>query len=286
MNTPTALYDYFNDNERNAASNARFVHTSSINSVGYLSNIGGNSFKEQVTSHIYVYRPFVLNNVNFDVDDVGALYINGNYITGQNNYNGGAGTNYSYSFKVGWHRLDLIYYEGGGGDYIKLGWNPAQYQDFISAMTPFGPQDRIITMGGNVGIGTLNPSTTLDVVGVIRGTTLSSLNIFTSNISSFFYGGIEKYNYISTTGLQSTITGLGTFGYISSLSLQSTVRTLERYYSIITLSTTANLSVSSLTFVEINTNSTTSLYYRSSMIYVGNNILYGALQYTPQFITF
>ena len=411
-NTTTALYDFFYDNETKPASNTRFFHTSSLGTTGYMSNLPAfNNFKELITSHIYVYRPFTLNNVKFDLDDAGAFYINGNYIVGQSIYNAGAGTTYSYSFKVGWHRLDLIYYQGAGGYYIQLGWNPAQYQNFISAMTPFGPQDRIITMGGNVGIGTLNPSTTLDVVGVIRGTTLSSLNIFTSNISSFFYGGIEKYNYISTTGLQSTVVGLGTFGYlstnivpstieglgtfgylstnivpstivglgtfgylstntvpstivglgtfgylstnivpstiiglgtfgylstnivpstiiglgtfgyisttqltstvtglgniylstnivpstiiglgtfgyISSLSLQSTVRTLESYYSIITLSTNANLSVSSLTFVETNTNSTTTLSYRSSMIYVGNNILYGALQYAPQFITF
>jgi len=98
--------------------------------------------------------------------------------------------------------------------------------------------------------------------------------------------GLGTFGYLSTNIVPSTIVGLGTFGYISSLSLQSTVRKLESYYSIITLSTTANLSVSSLTFVDIHNNSTVALSYRSSMIYVGNNILYGALQYTPQFITF
>jgi hypothetical protein len=98
--------------------------------------------------------------------------------------------------------------------------------------------------------------------------------------------GLGTFGYLSTNTVPSTIVGLGTFGYISSTQLQSTVTSLESYYSIITRSTNANLSVSSLTFVEVNTNSTTSLSYRSSMIYVGNNILYGALQYTPQFIIF
>jgi len=69
---------------------------------------------------------------------------------------------------------------------------------------------------------------------------LGSSNLRWNNIYATSYNGIENYNYISTTGLQSTITGLGniyistniipstiiglgTFGYISSSQLLSTV---------------------------------------------------------------
>ena len=75
---------------------------------------------------------------------------------------------------------------------------------------------------GTINANTINASNILNL-------TLNTLNISTSNISSFFYGGIEKYNYISTTGLESTVRGLGAFGYISSLQLQSTVRGLGTF---------------------------------------------------------
>lgn len=51
-------------------------------------------------------------------------------------------------------------------------------------------------------------------------------NIYTSNISSSLYGGIEKYTYISTSGLVSTVSGLGNL-YISSLIQNSFGKTLR-----------------------------------------------------------
>ena len=45
--------------------------------------------------------------------------------------------------------------------------------------------------------------------------------VFTT-ISSLVYSGIESYNYISTTGLESSLRGLGTFGYVSTTQLYST----------------------------------------------------------------
>ena len=170
---------------------------------------------------------------------------------------------------------------------------------------------------------------------------ISSQIIFVSSmtaesISSFFYGGIEKYNYISTTALQSTITGLGTLGYIStaggglsqsnltssiiglgtvgyisSTQLQSTVRGLATvgyvssaslYSTVVGLGTigynstlfnfsaltisTGTITLSSLRFYELTTNSTQAFFYKSTNLYFGNNIVVGALQYTPQYITF
>ena len=47
------------------------------------------------------------------------------------------------------------------------------------------------------------------------------LAVFTT-ISSAVYSGIESYNYISTTGLQSTIVGLGNVNYVSTSQLIST----------------------------------------------------------------
>ena len=76
---------------------------------------------------------------------------------------------------------------------------------------------------------------------------LGSSNIFWNNIYANKYNGIESYNYISTSGLTSSITGLGniylstnivpstiiglgSFGYISSSQLQSTVKGLGNIY--------------------------------------------------------
>ena len=55
-------------------------------------------------------------------------------------------------------------------------------------------------------------------------------NIYTSTITASVYSGIENYNYISTSGLTSTVIGLGSVGYISSQQLTSTVAGLGNIY--------------------------------------------------------
>jgi len=78
---------------------------------------------------------------------------------------------------------------------------------------------------------------------------LGASNLRWNNIYATNYNGIENYNYISTSGLTSTVaglgniylssfntnftstvTGLGTAGYVSSSQLQSTVRGLGNIY--------------------------------------------------------
>jgi hypothetical protein len=181
--------------------------------------------------------------------------------------------------------VSSIQIDAGIGNFSSISGNGSQIVA-LNAISSLSLQSTVVGLG-NIYLssgGATQVSINSTIVGLGTFGYISSTQL-TSTVTGL--GNI----YLSSGGatqvsINSTILGLGTFGYISSTQLQSTVRKLETYYSIITLSTTANLSVSSLTFVEINTNSTTSLYYRSSMIYVGNNILYGALQYTPQFITF
>ena len=52
---------------------------------------------------------------------------------------------------------------------------------------------------------------------------LGSSNTHWANIYAINYNGNENYNYISTSGLQSTVSGLGNLSYISSSQLISTV---------------------------------------------------------------
>ena len=59
---------------------------------------------------------------------------------------------------------------------------------------------------------------------------LGSSNKRWKDLYALNYNGIENYNYISTSGLTSTIRGLGTIGYISSSQLTSTVAGLGNIY--------------------------------------------------------
>ena len=52
-------------------------------------------------------------------------------------------------------------------------------------------------------------------------------NVYTRTINSYIYNGIESYSYISTSGLVSSLTGLGSIGYISSSQLQSTIIAID-----------------------------------------------------------
>uniref|UniRef100_A0A6C0D621 Uncharacterized protein n=1 Tax=viral metagenome TaxID=1070528 RepID=A0A6C0D621_9ZZZZ len=87
--------------------------------------------------------------------------------------------------------------------------------------------------------------------------TMTANTITTSNISSFFYGGIEKYNYISSIALQSSITGLGTTGYISSSQLTSSIAGLGRFYLSTFAGSTTFLSSALANISSLNVNSLT-----------------------------
>jgi hypothetical protein len=119
----------------------------------------------------------------------------------------------------------------------------------------------------NVYVGAYKPlstdiNSTINLEYHVVASTLTVSTINTTNISSFFYGGIEKYDYVSSVALQSSIVGLGTFGYISTQQLQSTTRGLGNIYlSTFTGSTTflssAVGSISSLAVNSLTVNSLT-----------------------------
>jgi hypothetical protein len=162
------LYEYFYSTT--AAVQEAFVNCYDMSSVNYMGeNIWGDvhSYHAIFTTHIYVKRQFTVSSVLLNGDDPYALWVDGAYVAGADSCC--TGTTYSYTFTQGWHRLDLIYSEGGGGHFVQLGWNPKDYTDYIAAMTPFGPVNLFdtgdVTMRNNrVGIGTTNPSYKLHVV--------------------------------------------------------------------------------------------------------------------------
>lgn len=69
----------------------------------------------------------------------------------------------------------------------------------------------------NVGIGTATPAATLDVAGAGRFQTLSTLGLTVSTING------QTITQLAGTPIQSTVVGLATSGYISTTQLNSTV---------------------------------------------------------------
>jgi hypothetical protein len=135
-----ALYKTSFINETAAEQDEGYVNT--IDDVGAEGGFGGStygnifgnlsSYHTLITTNIHVTEPFTVSITDFIGDDSHAIFIDGAYVKGVK----GCCTNssYSYTFTQGWHRIDLIYGEGGGGDYIKMGWNPKDYTDNISHM--------------------------------------------------------------------------------------------------------------------------------------------------------
>ena len=107
---------------------------------GFGGSIYGNMFGdlEQYHAHIYtniyVEYPFSISISNFNGDDPHAIFIDEVFVHGA--VSCCTNTSYSYTFTPGWHRIDLIYAEGGGGDWIRMGWNPKDYTTSIKEMNP------------------------------------------------------------------------------------------------------------------------------------------------------
>ena len=165
----TKLYEYYYTTT--ALTDEKYVNTYDADNNSRLS-FDDESYTAIFTSHIHVKRQFTVSSVTLNGDDPYAIWVNGEYVSGADTCC--SGVTYSYTFNVGWHRIDLIFSEGGGGDYVSMGWNPKDYTDYIDAMTPFGPLDfysnQLTMRGGNVGVGTTNPAYKLDISGTIRAT--------------------------------------------------------------------------------------------------------------------
>ena len=99
-------------------------------------NIFGDldSYHCLIYTNIFVEKEFRVTVSNFNGDDPHAIFIDGVFVHG--NTGCCVDTSYIYTFKPGWHRIDLIYSEGGGGDFIRMGWNPKDYTGNIKDMTP------------------------------------------------------------------------------------------------------------------------------------------------------
>ena len=107
---------------------------------GFGGSTYGNMFGNLSTYHcliytnIYVDKEFTVNITNFSGDDPHAIFVDGKFVHGR--IPCCTDTAYNYTFTQGWHRIDLVYSEGGGGDWIRMGWNPKDYTANISDMTP------------------------------------------------------------------------------------------------------------------------------------------------------
>jgi hypothetical protein len=135
-----ALYKASFINETAAEQDEGYVNT--IDDVGAEGGFGGStygnifgnltSYHTLITTNIHVTEPFTVSITDFIGDDSHAIFIDGAYVKGVKACC--SNSSYSYTFTQGWHRIDLIYGEGGGGDYIKMGWNPKDYTNNISHM--------------------------------------------------------------------------------------------------------------------------------------------------------
>jgi hypothetical protein len=169
----TKLYEYFYNNTAAPAAET-YVDTYNINGNAYMGeNVWGDvhQYHAMFKTYIYVKRTFTVTNAQLNGDDPHAIWIDGTYVAGRDSCC--TATPYTFTFTVGWHKIELIYSEAGGGHYVQMGWNPKDYTAYISAMNPHGPVD-LYNLGGfsyrdgKLGIGVKDPSYTIDASGTIR----------------------------------------------------------------------------------------------------------------------
>ena len=129
----------------------------------FFDNDPGDNFTSWVTTWIRIEEDVTVDNVSFRGDNEHRLYINNEVplnTTGEPVEDAAhtATDNYTYAFTTTggydvpggsgsgpWYKIDMLYHEGGGGDYVYLGWNPINY-------TEMGP-------GGGAVVGEINSTT-------------------------------------------------------------------------------------------------------------------------------
>ena len=84
-----------------------------------LTSATAHNYQAHFTTWIKVAASFTVTTC-YHTDNYGYLYINDVLIAQGDWSSPGA---YTYSFTSGWYKIDMVYYEGGGGDYAHLGFN-------------------------------------------------------------------------------------------------------------------------------------------------------------------
>jgi hypothetical protein len=149
----------------------------------------------------------------------------------------------------------------------------AIYQGLTSTVIGLGTAGYISSTTGII----TTPNLTSTVIGLGTAGYVSTASLFSTSagLQTTINSGTSSLSTAIYQGLTSTVTGLGTAGYISTL-----------ISSFITLST-ANLTASSITLFDAQSNNATNnVYVQSSFLYFNNYIVSGANQLQPQFITF
>ena len=153
-------------------------YVNTITNVGNDGGFGGSTYGNifgdlssyhcHIYTNIYVDKEFTVNVTTFSGDDPHGLFIDGKYVHAR--IPCCSNTSYSYTFTQGWHRIDLMYSEGGGGDYIRMGWNPKNYLANISDMTPHrGGENPNYILNKLNALGTLATESYVTTRGYITG---------------------------------------------------------------------------------------------------------------------
>jgi hypothetical protein len=206
---------------------------------GFGGSIYGNMFGnlEQYHAHIYtniyVEYPFSISISNFNGDDPHAIFIDEVFVHG--NVSCCVDTSYSYTFTPGWHRIDLIYAEGGGGDWIRMGWNPKDYTTSIKEMNPHTGFERSVN-----GTLTVNNNLVWHAGNDGTGSTLDA-DLLDGQHASYFLDTSGSTQTKSGSLNVSGNVGIGTTNPGTKLEVSSAASALFR---VINTATTTGLSIS------------------------------------------
>ena len=152
----------------------------------------------------------------------------------------------------------------------------------------------IIAQSAQAAITTFSLTTPLGIITVLDSNSpnLSSLSSIVSyglsTVAAADRAGVSSLSSVVSYGLSSVRDFLGV--NLSTLSTSYARQFTTQNASIGSLSTgllsTGSLTTSSITLIDTYTQAQTPVYSASNILYYGNNVVYGLLQYRPQFITF
>ena len=121
-----------------------YISEGNSNGYSFFSPDSVNNFSGWLTTWIKVDSTISISNLSFDSDDAANLYIN-NTLIGSDTWS--TSTTWSYKFTTtagkdipnidstnpgAWYRLDILYTQGGGGDTVRINWNPSTESNVVA----------------------------------------------------------------------------------------------------------------------------------------------------------